>query len=181
MIRIAKTFAFAIVLSSLLLSCDTQPSLQSYYVDNQESPNFLTVEIPPSILSLDETSLTDSQKKAYNSIKRLSFLGYKLDEKNKANYTAELANVKQILSNEKYEDLIEVNSPDFGKITGKSLGNGDTVDEFVLLVSNKDTGFGVIRVLGDDMSPTDLASLVNAMQNANFDSSKFESIMNFYK
>lgn len=181
MIRFTKTLAFAIVLSSLLFSCDSQSSLQSYYVDNQESPNFLTVDIPPSILSLDEAGLTDSQKKAYKSIKRLSFLGYRLDQSNGTDYAAELANVKQILSNDKYEDLIEVNSPDLGKIIGKSLGNSDTVDEFVLFVSNKDTGFGIIRILGDDMNPADLGTLVNAVQNANFDSSKIENIMNFYK
>ena len=95
-------------------------------------------------------------------------------------YNAELAKVKAILNDDKYEDLIEVNDP-AGKFIGKSLGNADTMDEFVLFVSKNDIGFGIIRVLGDNMDPAQIVTLVDAMKNADFDSSKVENIMNFYK
>ena len=178
--RTINTFFLAMGLALTVLSCDTDPTLQTYYVDNQETPNFLSVDIPPSIVGLDEANLTEGQLKAYKSIKRLNFLGYKLDEKNMEAYNAELAKVKTILSDEKYEDLMEVNDR-AGRFVGKSVGDGDTIDEFVLFVSRNDTGFGIIRILGDDMDPAQIVTLVDAMKNTNFDSSKFDNIMNFYK
>ena len=178
--RTINTFFLAMGLALTVLSCDTDPTLQTYYVDNQETPNFLSVDIPPSIVGLDEANLTEGQLKAYKSIKRLNFLGYKLDEKNMEAYNAELAKVKTILSDEKYEDLMEVNDR-AGRFVGKSVGDGDTIDEFVLFVSRNDTGFGIIRILGDDMDPAQIVTLVDAVKNTNFDSSKVESIMNFYK
>ena len=169
-----------VLLSMLLFNCESGQTLQGYYVDNQETPNFLSVDIPPSIIGLDESTLTEEQKKAFESVERLNFLGYKLDANNMEAYNAELAKIKAILNDDKYEDLIEVNDP-AGKFIGKSLGNADTMDEFVLFVSKNDIGFGIIRVLGDDMDPAQIVTLVDAMKNADFDSSKVENIMNFYK
>ena len=103
-----------------------------------------------------------------------------MNENNAEDFKAELAKVKTILDNEKYEDLMEVNDR-AGKFIGKSVGDEDTIDEFVLLVSNNDTGFGVIRILGDDMDPAQIVTLVDAMKNTSFYSSKVENIMNFYK
>lgn len=178
--RIFKPLSLLVVLSALFFSCDSQPTLQGYYVDNQETPNFLSIDIPPSIIGLDESTLTSEQKKAFESVKRLNFLGYKMDVNNMDAYNAELAKVKTILNDSRYEDLIEVNDR-AGKFIGKSLGNDETMDEFVLFVSNNDVGFGIVRVLGDDMDPAQIVTLVDAVKNVNFDSSKVESIMNFYK
>ena len=177
---IFKQFALVFIFSLVLLSCNSEPTLQSYYVDNQETPNFMTVDIPPSIIGLDESALTEDQLKAYKSVERLNFLGYKKEANNIDVYNAELAKVKTILNDSKYEDLIEVNDRD-GKFIGKSLGNGETIDEFVLFVSQNETGFGIIRILGDNMDPAQIVTLVDAVKNTNFDSSKVESIMNFYK
>ena len=75
-----KTFSHVILLALavvIVVSCNDQASLQGYFVDNQESKNFLTQDIPISMLKIDETKLSKEQKEAYNSVERLNFLGFK--------------------------------------------------------------------------------------------------------
>ena len=68
-----------------------------------------------------------------------------------------------------------------GKIIVKYVGDDDSADEFILFGSNPETGFGIVRILGNDMKPEEMISLVDAMKNTNFDQSKVQNIMNFYK
>ena len=79
-----KTKLFGLLALIVLVSCNNGPSLQTYFVDNQESADFITADIPTSVVSLDETTLSEKQKVAYNSVKRLNFLGYKKNETNAA-------------------------------------------------------------------------------------------------
>ena len=45
-----------------LSSCSSTQSLQEYFVDNAENPNFLSLDVPANILKLDEVELDDSQR-----------------------------------------------------------------------------------------------------------------------
>ncbi|MBT8394442.1 MAG: DUF4252 domain-containing protein, partial [Bacteroidia bacterium] len=67
-------------LVTAFLSCNQGPTLQSYIVDNQETNNFTTIDLPTSVVSFDESKLTDDQKQAYESVKRLNFLGYSMKD-----------------------------------------------------------------------------------------------------
>ena len=163
-----------------LTSCGNSVSLQRYYVDNQESKNFISQDVPLSMIKLDKTNFTEDQKEAYNSVSKLNFLGYKTSETNVETYKAELAKVKTILSDNKYNDLMEF-SDKGNKIVVKYIGDDDEADEVVVFGSSKELGFGIVRVLGDDMSPDKIATLVNAMQNANVDKNQIDDIMNFFK
>ncbi len=164
----------------VLVGCNFEPSLQGYYVENQESSNFMTADIPPSMVSMDDIELTEAQKEAYSSVERLSFIGYKIDESDKLKFDEELSKVKTIINHEDYIDLAEFSSNGY-KFSVKYIGDDDIADEIVVLGSSKDVGFGVVRVLGNDMSPEKIAVLINSMQNGNFDQSKVENIMNFFE
>ncbi|HZW62754.1 MAG TPA: DUF4252 domain-containing protein [Flavobacteriaceae bacterium] len=166
--------------STLFYACESEQTLQAYYVDNQETSNFMSVDIPPSIVGIDESTLTETQKKAFKSVKRLNFLGYKVTDSASTEMNTELAKIKTILKAEKYNDLIEFNDKS-AKILVKYIGDDNSADEFVILGSNAEVGFGVVRVLGNNMKPEEMISLVDAMKNAKFDESKLQSIMNFYK
>ena len=74
----------------VLVSCNDKASLQRYFVDNQETKNFLTQDIPISMLKIDESNFTSEQKEAYNSVSRLNFLGYKANETNSETLKTEL-------------------------------------------------------------------------------------------
>src|SRR5690554_7201088 len=72
-----KLTFFSLLACIMLVSCNNGESLQTYFVDNQETPDFISADIPTTIVELDQTTLTEDQKEAYNSVKRLNFLGFK--------------------------------------------------------------------------------------------------------
>ncbi|NMH86634.1 DUF4252 domain-containing protein [Flavivirga sp. Y03] len=162
----------------MLASCASEASLQHYFVDNQESSNFISQDIPISMVKLDKSHFSEEQNEAFNSVKRLNFLGYKVSEAK--TFKTELAKVKTILKDKKYNDLMEFN--DKGrKIIVKYVGTDDEADEVIVFGSSKDLGFGIIRVLGNDMSPDKMVTLITALQKADIDESQVENLMNFFK
>lgn len=171
---------FTLFTMAVLVSCNDKASLQRYFVDNQETKNFLTQDIPISMLKIDETKFTDEQKVAYNSVTRLNFLGYKANETNSETLKTELTKVKSILSAEKYNDLIEFNDKG-NKIIVKYIGNDEEADEVIVFGSSKELGFGIVRVLGNDMSPDKMVTLVSVLKGANVDEGQLQDIMSFFK
>ena len=107
-------------------------------------------------------------------------MGYKLDKNNVESFNAELAKVKTILKDKKYNDLIEFNDKQ-AKVIVKYLGNDDNADEFVVFASSKDMGFGIVRVLGDHMIPEKMMTLADAMKSSDIDESQLGGIMDFFK
>ncbi len=178
--RTIKHILFTFVTALILMGCNDGASLQRYFVDNQESANFTSIDLPVSIVKLDESKLSDVQKEAYGSVKRLNFLGYRLDKSKEADFNTELTKVKAILKDKKYNDLIEFNDRK-AKVIVKYLGDDDAADEFIVFASSKEMGFGIVRVIGDNMSPEKMMTLADAMQNSDIDSSQFGGIMDFFK
>ncbi|WP_372757915.1 DUF4252 domain-containing protein [Mariniflexile sp.] len=178
--RTVKYFLIGLITASVLVGCNDSASLQHYFVDHQESKNFMTQDIPISMLNVDETKLTEKQKEAYSSVKRLNFLGYKTEEANDETLKTELAKVKTILNDEKYKDLLEF-SDRGNRIVVKYLGTDEVADEVVVFGSSNELGFGIVRLLGDDMSPDKMVSLVGVLQDANVDEEKVKDILNFFK
>lgn len=161
-------------------SCNDRVTLQRYFVDNQELGNFTAVDLPATILNLDEVSLSEDQKEAYKSVKRLNFLGYKIDESDLETYHSELTKVKTILKNKKYNDLIEF-SDKGKKVVVKYLGTDEEAEEVIVFGSSKDLGFGIVRVLGNGMNPEKMITLVNAVRASDMDQSQLENISSFFK
>ncbi len=169
------------ILVATLFSCDQNPSLQTYFVDNQEKLNFLSVDVPVSMLKIDETKLTDDQREAYRSVQKLNMLAYKKDSINTNDFKAELAKVKIILDDKKYGELMRGGNSQDGKFIVKYLGEDDDIDEFILFGSSNDMGFAVVRILGDDMDPSKLAQLSSVLQQSDFDDSQLNQVMDFFK
>ena len=67
------------------------------------------------------------------------------------------------------------------KIIVKYLGNDDKAEEFIVFASSKDMGFGIVRILGNNMSPEKMMTLADAMKNSKIDESQLGGIMNFFK
>ena len=175
-----KKIMFGLLASIVLVSCNNGPSLQTYFVDNQESAHFTTVDIPTSIVSFEGVNLTDAEREAYESIDRLNFLGFKSDSNNLETYKAEMAKVKTILKDEKYSELGEFNIQG-SKVLVKSLGDEDSSDEFIVFANSNDFGFGVLRILGDNMDAEKLYKLAEAMNKADVDQSQLQGITDFFK
>lgn len=178
-----KTICYSLLACILLVSCNNGPTLQTYFVDNQESPNFISADIPTSVVTLDESTLDDDQKEAYKSLKKLNFLGYKLDDGNSEIYNTELVKVKSILKDKKYIELMEFKDKAMN-FEIMYVGDDDSADEVVIFANSPDTGFGIVRVLGNNMRPEQIATLANAVQSADFDDSQLsnlDGVMDFFK
>ncbi|MDO5969831.1 DUF4252 domain-containing protein [Flavivirga aquimarina] len=175
-----KRIFYTLFTAVILTSCGNGVSLQRYFVDNQESDNFISQDVPLSMVKLDKSNFTEEQNDAYNSVKRLNFLAYKTTETNTETYHAELAKVKTILNDGKYNDLMEF-SDKGRKIVVKYIGTDDEADEVVVFGSAKELGFGIVRVLGDNMSPDRMVTLFTALQTANVDENQIQDIMKFFK
>ncbi|MDO6760039.1 DUF4252 domain-containing protein [Tamlana sp. 2_MG-2023] len=175
-----KYFFLTISLALCFTSCGDKASLQRYFVEHQETKDFISQDFPLSMIEVDKSNFTEKQMEAYHSVDKLNFIGFKVNADNLDTYKAEVAKVKNILNDSKYNDLMAFNiKGDY--ITVKYLGTDDVADELIIFGSSQEKGFGIIRVLGSDMNPEKLATLMEAMQKADFDKDKVENIVNFFK
>jgi len=161
-----KKCLFLIVMI-IVASCSSTQSLQEYYVDHSENPNFLAFDIPTGILDLDTAQLTPEQRIAFESVRKLNILAFKKTLANAADYKAESAIVRKILANERYTELLKMNTS-FGKATVRYKGEETAIDEVLIFGDNKEKGFALVRVLGKDMSPAHFVQLLQAVQKSDF-------------
>jgi len=169
------------VLVALVLSaCSSTRSLQEYYVDNTENPNFLAFDIPTSILNLDTAEWSEDQTIAYKSLKKLNVLAFKKTVDNVAAYKVEKSKVKAILANDDYEELMKMNTG-FGKASIRFKGADDAIDEVIIFGDNKDKGFALVRVLGKDMNPAHFAQLLQAIEKLDFNPEDLGDLGDFFK
>jgi hypothetical protein len=173
-----------ILLLSLVVtftSCNQGPTLQTYYVDNELKPGFTSLDIPTSFLNIEPTSLTEEQREAYDSVDKLNMLAFVLDENNKETYDLELANIKTILNDPKYEELMRGGNTTDGKFVVKFLGDEDDIDELILFGNANDKGFAVVRVLGSHMNVNKIMKLSSVLDKANIDDSQIGQFADFFK
>jgi len=164
----------------LIAGCSSTQSLQEYYVDNSENPNFISLDLPTSILNLEEADLDETQRKALQSLRKLNMLAFKKTSANTEEYTVEKAKVNAILKNKDYKELMKLNS-EYGKGVIKYLGEDDAIDEVVIYGSSDDKGFALIRVLGNDMNPAYIMQLMKAIQKSDYNEDALGDIGKFLK
>ena len=181
MIQSIKKSIVMLLLVVAYTSCNQGPTLQTYFVDNQVKPGFLSVDAPISLLNIEKVNLTEEQKEAYESIDKLNILAYRLDNSNMAEYDVELANVKTILKNPKYEELMRGGNSVDGRFMVMFIGDVDNVDELILFGNAKDKGFVVARVLGNDMNAGKIMSLQSVLKDMDFENANLKGITDFIK
>ena len=161
-------FSVVIAVALTLVSCDSKPSLQKYFVEKSESADFVSFDLGTGIIKTDSTVLNAEEKKALESVRKLNILVYKKNSLDNATYEAETKNVKSILKNGEYEELMRFGSSKQGASINM-LGDGDDIDEFVVYLHQKENGFSIIRVLGDNMNPNNVLTLVELIKKAGVD------------
>ncbi len=178
--KVTQSIVVILLAVFALSSCASTQSLQEYYVDNSENPNFISVDVPASILKLEETNLSASQKEALGSLRKLNVLAFKKTATNAAAFKEEKAKVNNILKDKRFNELMKLNSS-YGKGVIKYLGDDDAIDEVIIYGSSKDKGFALVRVLGKNMNPAHLAELLQAIQSADFNTDNLGEIGAFLK
>ncbi len=170
----------SVIITVFLASCASQQSLQEYYVDNKENPNFISLDIPASILNMDEVELTDVQKEAIESLRKFNLLAFKKTSENVTEYKLEKAKVKEILKNEDFIELMKINSS-YGKGVIKYLGEDDAIDEVIIYGDSKEQGFALVRVLGKNMNPSHIMQIMQAIQKSDYKGEGLGEIGKFLK
>jgi hypothetical protein len=173
-------YILLIAVCLLFVSCNSEPSLQKFFVENQEKKDFIALDISPTILNIDKATLTGDQKKALESFDKMNVIAFKANDKNKAEYEAEKAKLNTILNNEKYQELIKVGSGSQGASVS-FVGTEDNIEEFIFYANKKENGFAVVRVLGDKMNPNDVMNMMSVMQKANIDLEQLKPLQDLMK
>jgi hypothetical protein len=172
--------SFLVLVIVFFTSCSNKPTLQQYFVDNSEKKDFVVFDISPSILNIDETKLTVEQKNALNSFDKMNVLAFKVNDTNKTNYLIETNKIKQILKNNAIQELMRMGS---GKDAASVsfIGSEDNIEELILYGKKADNGFVIVRVLGENMNPNNVMSIVSILKYANIDKEQLKPLESLLK
>ena len=173
-------YCFLAICSLILLSCNSEPSLQKYFVENTENKNFIILDVSPSILNIDKTKLSAEQNQALQSFDKMNILAFKLNATNQAQFEIERAKVDTILKDVKYQQLMKFGSGKEGASVS-FVGSDDHIEEFVLFANKKETGFAVVRILGKDMNPTNIMTMMSVLQSATIDLEQLKPLEDMFK
>lgn len=173
-------YSISVFLSLFLMSCNSEPTLQKYFVKNTENKNFIALDVSPSILNIDQKKLSVEQKGALHSFDKINILAFKLNEKNKDQFETESAKIDFILKDSKYQLLMKFGS---GKESASIsyVGSDEHIDEFVLFANRKETGFAVVRVLGKDMSSTNIMIMLSVLKESKIDLEQLKPLQQLMK
>ena len=173
-------YNIGLLFSLFLFSCNSEPTLQKYFVENTENKNFVVLDVSPEILNVDETKLSLEQKTALQSFDKINILAFKLDGKNKAQFETERAKVNLILKDEKYQQLMKFGSGKEGASVS-FVGTDEHIEEFVLFANKKENGFAVVRILGKDMNPANLMTMISVLKQSNIDLKQLKPLQQLMK
>lgn len=164
----------------IVWSCEDKPSLQKYFVENTESSKFIAVDLAPSIIKTDKMSLSETEKAALASFEKMNILAFKTDATNSTGYEQEIKEVKAILNDESYQQLMKAGSGNDGAAIYFVGDDDEHIEEFVVLAGKKENGFAVIRVLGNDMNPTHIINMLSLLQKSDVDLDQFKSLKQLF-
>lgn len=160
-----KQYLIAGICILFLIGCKSEPTLQKYFVENTENKDFISLDLSPSILKIDPLKLSAEQNEALNSFEKMNVLAFKATDSNQAEFVSERAKVVEILKDKKYQQLMKFGSGKEGASVS-FVGDDEHIDEFVLFANKQDAGFAVVRILGKDMNPTSIVTMMSALQNS---------------
>lgn len=175
-----SVFTSAILVLLTLLSCNSEPSLQKYFVENTDNKDFIALDVSPNILNLEKTKLSTEQNDALKSFDKMNVLAFKANAKNQAQFEIERAKVKAILKNPKYQELMKFGSGKDGASISY-VGTDENIEEFVVFANRKENGFAVVRVLGKNMNPNNIMTLMSVLQKSKIDMEQLKPLQELIK
>ena len=76
-------FVIAVVLTLFIVSCNSEPTLQKYIVESKENNEFISIDLPASILKLKDSVITEEVQNTLKTIKKVNFLALQVSDSNK--------------------------------------------------------------------------------------------------
>ena len=149
-----------IVLSvlAIFISCNQQKTIQTYIVEKQDKPGFMSVDLPMSLIQLNTDKAPLEVKEAYGSIKKVNVLGLPYLNNNEA-YEIEKKAILSILNNSTlYKNLMKMDMNGM-RISIYYNGDANDINEVIVFGYSKKIGVGVARVIGNHMNPTKIIQM----------------------
>jgi hypothetical protein len=156
----------AVIILSVLaifVSCNQQKTIQTYIVEKQDKPGFMSVDLPMSLIQLNTDKAPLDVKEAYGSIKKVNVLGLPYLNNNEA-YETEKKEISLILNNSTlYKNLMKM---DMNGISVSIYYNGDAndINEVIVFGYSKKIGVGVARVIGNHMNPSKITQMAEYLK-----------------
>lgn len=143
----------------LASSCDSNKTLEHYFVEKQNESSFIVLDIPSSLLEGHTEWLDDTSKEALKSIRKLNILFAKPESGN-IDFKKEQNQVQEILKNDRYESLMQFNdSKNKGAIY--IVDKNEKISEMVFYGHQEDQMLIVVRVLGNDIKLEHAQTIMN--------------------
>lgn len=175
-----RQLSLILIFALVLVSCQSEPTLQKYFVEKTEDKNFVALDVSPSILNLDQTKLSAEQKTALEQFDKMNILAFKAADNPEA-YEAEKAKVKTLLKDEKYQELMKFGSGASGGSLSYVGEDDEHIEEFIVFANQKESGFAVVRILGKDMNPTGVMNLLSVLPMSNLDTSQLKPLQDVFQ
>lgn len=173
-------FISTLLISMVFGSCNSESTLQKYFVENTENKDFIALDISSNILDVDKAKLTVAQSEALRSFDKINILAFKLNDKNQSQFEAERTKVNLILKDPKYQQLMKFSSGKQGASV-TYVGTDDHINEFVFFANKNDAGFAVVRVLGKDMNPTNIMNMISVLKESKIDMEQLKPLEELIK
>lgn len=175
-----SVFTSALLVLATLISCKSEPSLQKYFVENTNNKDFIALDVSSSILNLDKAKLSAEQNEALKSFDKMNILAFKANDKNQAQFETERAKVKAILKDPKYQKLMSIGSGKDGASISY-IGTDDNIKEFIVFANRKENGFAVVRVLGENMNPNNIMTIMSVLKESKIDMEQLKPLQELVK
>jgi len=153
------------ILASLSIGCSQSKSLQKFIVDEQESNTVISFDLPASLLKIDKEMQSPENLETLKTIKKANVLVFKIDDTNKKMYQAKKQELKALLKQDKYTELMRFGNAKKGARI-QLLGDADRINELIVFANDDAKGWLLVRILGNDMQPD---KILNLLQNSDLD------------
>ena len=158
-----KKAVIILTVLALFISCNQQKTIQTYIVEKQDKPGFMSVDLPMSLIQLNSDKVPLDVKDGYESIKKVNVLGLPYLNNNEA-YETEKKEISLILNNSTlYKNLMKM---DMNGMSVSIYYNGDAndINEVIVFGYSKKIGVGVARVIGNHMNPIKITQMAEYLK-----------------
>jgi len=170
---------FYLILLFIFFSCKKE-SVQTYILEAQEKPEFVSFDVSSSILQVGEVLAKEEHKETFQTIRKVSITALPLEKTTQEQCELEKEKLKSILENSEYKKLMNFKKDgNVGTLYYK--GETDAIDEIIAFGYSNKMGVGIARIMGEKMNPIAIKDMVeNSDVNLNdFDFEKIGKSFNF--
>lgn len=148
----------------LLMGCESEPSLQKYYVKHQEDDSFMHLDVSTNMLFNNIEGISGDEKDNLKAFRKMNVLAFPIDGENEKQYLRERDKVLSILNNGAYKSLAGLR---YSKASFQLyyLGEPEDIKEIVIMAYSDEKGFSVARILGDHLTAKVLYETLSAAKS----------------